>query len=355
MSKRDQKTAEKQRKSRRTFLALGLGACAAGLAAYFGLRRSDDERSMKDLSMKEFLNQKMLKKQGSLFVHPAFRKQPPDAYAGVAFDAVRPTLLRECGNLEGIRPWMQTRCYALAVPDEVVADFDRRIHAIADQYFADLGLPAPVMTIRRLTPETPIERKEGVLDVLLVAKVTKSYAFEKDGRLLPYEASIPHNVSVGEVPTSVELDATGDKVKIQLSRGPALVSLTSTNQPNEDTVRVVSITLSEILHYHTLAYLKQHMEHELSSYLVPTGLPSDKLQPTVEKWLGIEEGVVHAATFKWTKDRWLPRERDVTANMESIVKGHSDPQYHRLQGLYRRDIVPRELVRLYRDEPEKLL
>jgi len=360
MSKENQeelskKKIEQEELSRRRFNLIAIGAGllgVAGLAIYY-LPKS----AARNLSMREFMAQEIFGKKGPQFVHQYYSRNEAsgDPYVMDAFNTLKGSLTQKFGTLEGLVPVRRAVCNELAVSEEVVKECEQRLTKLANQFYADLNIPRQQIRVQKLTKATQIERNDGIRDIFLVEQNEILYGFEKNGVMHDEVVGMKHSGAGGEVPYGLELNAQGNTVKLKLKRGPILVNLTkSTFGTDRDTLLSVSACLSELLHYHTVQYQTAHLEKELSKYVRPDGLPSEILNPAISKWLSIEEAVVHAATIKWLKQKWLPTQRDIKVPAEFLLGTLQAPQYRLLPKYFASKLEPKELLRLYKEDPEKL-
>jgi len=320
-------------------------------------------KTLEQLSMKEFLQQQIFGKRGRKFEHPLFAKKTSrnfrDAEAVKVIARVGIELEKYFGDLSRLEMRRETSFYELAVSDDAFSEYRRRIEAIAGEFFKDLDLGQPKMQMRRFTGDTKLLTEKDVKDVLVTAGVEKKFYFAKDGRMWDKYATQPENYVNGAAKSHMRLMMVGGKVTITNTREPLVVNLTASGNNNKDTIDVVQTSLSELLHYHTFDYMYANAAREMNERHRgrTAGLPREILRSSLERWLGIEEGLVHATTFKWIKDVWLPRQKDLTTvDLAASIKAQTDqPEYHRLRGYYDMDVSAKELHRLYKEEAHTLV
>ena len=355
-------------KSRRNFLGIGTGAGLVGIAIYLGIPACSPveqkpsqlpKEKLAPLSMKEFLQEHVFKKHGKDFSHPYYPQSSDDSESLDAFNALQNTFVEKYGDADNIKITCNYKLRELDVSDTAFAEYSKQVQSLAKQFFTDLGLEVPTITITKLAENIPIQPEEGIRKMFVVEGKNKHFSFEKDGKVLDEYADIRSTSVAGEAGGDGQYLLHGQKISIHYERGPLLIVLSSSGDPSRDTLSTVDTNLSELLHYHTMMSMVKYLEREVNEkHQDKVGkLDHAILKESMNKWIDLEEGVVHAITFKWIKENWLPQQRDISdKDLEACLSPFDQhSQYRLLRPFLLQAISPRELLRTYLNDPEKLI
>jgi len=268
---------------------------------------------------------------------------------------VKPVLVQKYGDISDVGFRVQKEFSELAVSDEVFTQFTKRLEPIIEEYFRDLEIPTPCITWQRFAPTTTVQYNTGIA-VLVAERTVTNYFFGKKGDKLDKYITVDNVFVNGEAKGSTELKVTGDKVTFSHSRGPLLVNLTAGRNASTETLETVNTVLSELLHYHTSPRSVAYTEKRINELFKKNNsvLTGQILQPVVHQALAQEEGIVHAATFKWIRDKWLASQKDISMKdfETDFANFVQNPMYTRLKRIYDMPKTPKELVQSYMLNPE---
>ncbi len=351
MGKRKKGQPEGHGLSRRVLLLAG----AVAVVGTYSLLINRKEQQ----SLAEFMQSNIFGKRGKSFTHPFYENSAGGIFADAAAqeiaNRVKPVLAQKYGDISDVGMRVQREFTELAVSDEVFSQLTKRLEPTIEAYFRDLEIPTPRITWQRFTPTTTVQYNTGITVLIAERTVTNYFFGKKDDKLEKYITA--DNVFVnGEAKGSTELKVTGDNVTLSHTRGPLLINLTAGRNASTETLETVNTILSELLHYHTSPRSVTYAEKRINELFRKNNsvLTGQILQPVVHQALAQEEGVVHAATFKWIREKWLPAQKDVTVkdfetDFASFVQ---KPMYSSLKRIYEMPKTPKELVKAYMLNPE---
>ncbi len=352
MGKRKNRKPEGIGLSRRALLLAGAGMAVLGAYAIFGNRKEQQ-------SLTEFMQSNIFGKSGKSFTHPFYENAPAGIFADSASqeiaDRVKPVLMQKYGDLSNVGMKVSKEFAELDVPDGVFNQFTKRLEPIIEAYFRDLEIPTPRINWQRFTPATNVQYDAGIT-VLITERTTTHYFFGKQGGELEKYITADNVFVNGEAKGSTELKVNGDKVLLSHSRGPLLVNLTAGRNASAEALETVNTVLSELLHYHTSPHSVKYAEKRINELFKKNNsvLTGQILQPIVNQSLAQEEGVVHAATFKWIREKWLPSQKDISMKdfETDFANFVQKPMCSRLKRIYDLPKSPKELVKAYMLNPE---
>lgn len=347
--------------TRRDFNAFVMAAASLGLLA----RCSPDDAStdIRKPSLKEFLRNRVFNKRGVAFVNDyylRYARDPPTV------KSVQEQLVNQYGR-EVVDFKKKAELTELLVSDRVFDEYQRRMHGLVDAFFKDLGERVPSVTFTRLTPGYAITPRENHCDIYIVESYKKEYAaFHRHNGTQIYPTGTLESQSIGgDAIAQAEFycDDNAKTITFSQTPGAVFVYLRATNNIAQDTADTVSVTLSEVLHYHLAPFVMKGIQSDLNKIITEQGFAKTKenlnniVNQLPNKWRLLNEGFTHAATDKWMRDYLLPQQQDFTAAHigNSYSAPNASPVYKLVRPIHEKSFSPKELIQVFKENPARIL